>query len=87
MSRLHATARGSVELLLRGAYASTFLGLVLTVGLLGTFLFSVLHSWTHWTWMVILPAVCELTGDYALLMVLLKSGLLSPQAAHSHPVG
>jgi formate-dependent nitrite reductase membrane component NrfD len=87
MSRLHPAARGSVELLLRGAYASTFLGLVLTVGLLGTFLFSVLHSWTHWTWMVILPAVCELTGDYALLMVLLKSGLLSPQAAHSHTVG
>ena len=83
MSRLHPAARGSVQLLLRGAYAATFLGLVLAVGLFGTFLFSVLHSWTHWTWMVILPAVCELTGDYALLMVLLKSGLLAPQTAHS----
>jgi formate-dependent nitrite reductase membrane component NrfD len=83
-SRLHPSARGSVKLLLRGAYASAFLGLVLTVGLLGTFMFSVLHAWTHWTWLVILPAVCELTGDYALLMVLLKSGLISPQTAHSH---
>lgn len=84
MSRLHPAARGSVELLLRGAYAFTFLGLVLAVGLFGTFLFSVLHSWTQWTWMVILPAVCELTGDYALLMVLLKSGLLAGQTAQSH---
>jgi formate-dependent nitrite reductase membrane component NrfD len=83
MSRLQPAARGTVALLLRGSYAFTFLGLVLTVGLFGTFVFSLLHSWTHWTWLAILPAVCELTGDYALLMVLLKSGLLSPQAAYA----
>jgi formate-dependent nitrite reductase membrane component NrfD len=87
MSRLHPAARGSVELLLRGAYASTFLGLVLTVGLFGTFLFSVLHTLTHWTWIIVLPAMCELVGDYALLMVLLKSGLLPSQSARSHLMG
>lgn len=81
MSRWHPAARQSVQLLLRGTYAFAFLGLVLLVGLAGTFFFSLMHSLTHWTWMVILVATCELTGDFALLMVFLKSGVFSPQTA------
>ncbi len=82
MSRRHPAAQGSVQLLLRGAYAFTFLGLVLAIGLFGTFIFAVIHSWTDWHWLVWLVAACELAGDYALLMLLLKSGLF---AAHSAP--
>jgi formate-dependent nitrite reductase membrane component NrfD len=81
MSQLDLAAQGSVRLLLRGAYAFAFLGLVLMVGVAGTLLFSLVHSWTNWNWVVVLVAACELTGDFALLMVLLKSGLLSPQTA------
>jgi len=81
MSHWHPAARQSVQLLLRGTCALAFLGLVLLVGLAGTFLFSMVHSLTHWTWMVVLVAICELTGDFALLMVLLKSGVFAPQTA------
>ena len=75
-------AQGSVLLLLKGAYAFTFLGLVLAVGLFGTFVFALANAWMQLHWLVLLVAACELAGDYALLMVLLKSGLL---AAHSAP--
>lgn len=81
MLHLHPAARESVRLLLRGAYAFAFLGLVVLVGWGGTLAFSLLHSWTQLTWMAIVIAACELTGDFALLMVLLRSGLFSPQAA------
>jgi formate-dependent nitrite reductase membrane component NrfD len=84
VSRLEPAARESVRLLLRGAYAFAFIGLVLLIGLLGTLMFSMIHAWTHWTWMVVLVATCELTGDFALLMVLLKSGLFSPQSAPAY---
>ncbi|MFQ5776699.1 MAG: NrfD/PsrC family molybdoenzyme membrane anchor subunit [Terriglobia bacterium] len=84
MSRWAPAARESVGLLLRGAYAFAFLGLVLLVGLVGTLLLSIVHSWTDWTWLVVLVATCELTGDFALLMVLLKSGLFSPQTAPAY---
>lgn len=80
MFKARPAARESVRLLLRGAYAFAFIGLVLLIGLLGTLMFSMIHTWTHWTWMVVLVATCELIGDFALLMVLLKSGLFSPQS-------
>jgi len=84
MSRWTLAARESVRLLLHGAYAFAFLGLVLLVGLMGTLALSLVHHWMQWTWMVVLVAACELTGDFALLMVLLKSGLFSPQTAPAY---
>jgi hypothetical protein len=36
------------------------------------------------TWLVILIAACELTGVFALVIVLLKSGLFPPQSAPQH---
>lgn len=86
MTRRAPAARESVRLLLRGAYAFVFIGVVLLVGLAGTLLFSFVHTWTHWTWMIVLVAACELTGDFALLMVLLKSGVFSPQTAPAYRV-
>ncbi|MFQ5738453.1 MAG: NrfD/PsrC family molybdoenzyme membrane anchor subunit [Acidobacteriota bacterium] len=86
MTRRAPAARESVRLLLRGAYAFVFIGVVLLVGLAGTLLFSFVHTWTQWTWMIVLVAACELTGDFALLMVLLKSGVFSPQTAPAYRV-
>jgi formate-dependent nitrite reductase membrane component NrfD len=83
MSRWHPAARETVRSLLRGPYARVFLGLVVLLGLVGTLLLASLHVWFGWTWLVIGIAATELTGDFALLMVLLKSGLLSAQAVPS----
>jgi hypothetical protein len=82
MSQFHPSARGSVQLLVRGAYAFTFIGLVLVVGLFGAFFFSVMQTWAHWTAIIALVAACELIGSFALLMIFLKSGLLAPQSAY-----
>lgn len=81
MSHWMPAARASVRLLLHGAYAFAFVGLVLLLGLVGTLFFSMMHVWVHWKWLVVVIAASELTGDFALLMVLLKSGLYSPQSA------
>jgi hypothetical protein len=81
MADRHPAAAGTVHLLLRGRYSRVFLGLVLAVGLFGTFLFATAHAWTELHWLVPVIAACELVGDYALLMVLLKSGLLASQTA------
>jgi formate-dependent nitrite reductase membrane component NrfD len=77
-------ARETVRMLVVGRYARFFLGLVLAVGLVATLLLAVIHSRVPATWLVVLIATCELTGDYALLMVLLKSGLFSPQTAPAY---
>jgi formate-dependent nitrite reductase membrane component NrfD len=84
MSRRAPAARESVRLLLRGSYAFAFIGLVLLVGLGGTLLLSFVHAWTHWAWLIVLVALCELVGDFALLMLLLKSGVFSPQTAPAY---
>lgn len=86
MSRWLPAARETARSLLRGTYAPTFVGVVLLVGLAGTLLLSLVQVWTHWTWVVVLIAACELTGDFALLMVLLRSGLFSPQTAPAYRV-
>ena len=77
-------ARETVRMLVVGPYARFFLGLVLAVGLVATLLLALVHSQMHATWLAILIAACELTGDFALLMVLLKSGLFSPQTAPAY---
>ncbi len=57
-----------------------FLGLVVLLGLVGTIILASLHLWLGAVWLVVAIAATELTGDFALPMVLLKSGLLSAQA-------
>lgn len=75
------TARETVRLLLQGRYARFFVGLVVLVGLIATLLLSLAHTQLAVRWLMIVIAACELTGDFTLLMVLLKSGLYAPQAA------
>lgn len=81
MSHWTPAARETANLLLKGPYARAFIGLVLIVGLGATLVLSLVHRQFHVTWLVILVGLSELTGDFALLMVLLKSGLYAPQAA------
>ncbi|MGB7152366.1 MAG: hypothetical protein WBD45_24620, partial [Terriglobales bacterium] len=58
--------------------------LVLLVGLFATLLLSILQNHLHTTWLVVIIAVCELTGDFTLVMVLLKSGLFPLQTAPAY---
>jgi formate-dependent nitrite reductase membrane component NrfD len=81
MSRWTPAARETVNMLLRGPYAKVFFGLVIAVGLVATFLLSIVQNVVETRWLVALIALTELTGDFALVMVLLKSGLFSPQSA------
>jgi formate-dependent nitrite reductase membrane component NrfD len=81
MSRWTPAARETARLLLRGTYARVFLGLVIAVGLLATLLLSIVQNLVGTPQLVVLVALCELTGDFALVMVLLKSGLFSPQSS------
>ena len=60
--------------------AAVFVGLVIILGLVGTIILASLHLWQGALWLVVAIALTELTGDFALLMVLLKSGLFSTQA-------
>ena len=81
MSRLEPAARQTVHLLLRGRYRRAFLGLVLLVGMVATLLLSRAQGHVAATALAVVIAACELVGDFTLLMVLLKSGLYSPQMA------
>lgn len=83
MSRWTPAARETARLLLHGAYARVFLGLVIAVGLLATLLLSIVQNLAGRPELVILIVLSELTGDFTLVMVLLKSGLFSPQSAPS----
>lgn len=84
MSRWVPAARETVRLLLKGAYARAFVGLVLLVGLVATLLLSLVAARSQAAWLLLLIAACELTGDFTLLMVLLRSGLFSPQTASAY---
>ncbi len=77
-------ARETVRQLLRGMYARAFFGLVLVVGLGATLLLSLVESRVHAEWLLLVIAACELTGDFTLLLVILKSGLFSPQTAPAY---
>lgn len=83
MSRWTPAARETARLLLHGTYARVFLGLVIAVGLLATLLLSIVQNLAGRPELVILIVLSELTGDFTLVMVLLKSGLFSPQSAPS----
>jgi formate-dependent nitrite reductase membrane component NrfD len=79
MSRWLPAAQETVRSLLKGRYAGVFLGLVVLLGLVGTLILASLHIWVGALWLVVAIAAAELVGDFALLIVLLKSGLLSAQ--------
>ena len=81
MSRSEPAARETVYLLMEGTYRRVFLGLVILVGIVATFFFSILHRQLHSNWVLVMVACCELLGDFALVMVLLKSGVCAPQTA------
>jgi formate-dependent nitrite reductase membrane component NrfD len=81
MNRSLPAARETLRQWLSGPYARVFFGLVLLVGLLATLLLSVVQSHVQATGLVLLIAACELTGDFTLVMVLLKSGLFPRQTA------
>ncbi|MBI4445251.1 MAG: dimethyl sulfoxide reductase anchor subunit [Acidobacteria bacterium] len=82
-----AAARETVRLLVKGPYAKVFIGLVILVGLVATLLLSLAQNQIQQNWLAVVIATCELTGDYAFLMVLLKSGLFSPQTAPAYARG
>jgi formate-dependent nitrite reductase membrane component NrfD len=65
----------------KGRYARVFFGLTVAVGLIATLLLSLVQQ--HWQarGLSLLIAGCELAGDFSLLMLMLKSGLFSPQTA------
>ena len=87
LARMHRSlpaARETLRQWLSGPYARLFFGLVLLVGLLATLLFSVVQNHVQVTGLVLLIAACELTGDFTLVMLLLKSGLFPLQTAPAY---
>jgi sulfite dehydrogenase (quinone) subunit SoeC len=84
MSRSLPAARASLRELLHGTYARVFLGLVVAVGLVATGLLSFWHESASAPWLVILIGMCELIGDFSLVIVILRSGLFAPQMAPAY---
>lgn len=84
MNRSLPAARETLRQWLSGPYARVFFGLVLLVGLFSTLLLSVAQNHVQATWLVVLIAACELTGDFSLVMVLLRSGLFPIQTAPAY---
>jgi formate-dependent nitrite reductase membrane component NrfD len=84
MNRSLPAARETLRQWLRGPYARAFFGLVLLIGLLATLLLSVVQNHVQATGLALLIAACELTGDFTLMMVLLKSGLFPLQTAPAY---
>jgi formate-dependent nitrite reductase membrane component NrfD len=87
MNQSLPAARETLQQWLRGRYSRAFFGLVLGVGLLATLLLSFAQSRVETQWLVVLIAACELTGDFSLVMLLLKSGLFPPQTAPAFAQG
>ena len=81
MSRWVPAARETAHLWLKGRYARIFFGLIVVVGLVVTLALSLVQQRVQARELALLIAACELTGDFSLLMVMLKSGLFSPQTA------
>jgi sulfite dehydrogenase (quinone) subunit SoeC len=84
MNRSASAARETLRQWLSGPYSRFFFGLVLLVGLLATLMLSVVQNHVQVTGFVLLIAVCELTGDFTLVMLLLKSGLFPVQTAPAY---
>lgn len=81
MSRWSPAAQETARMWLKGNYARVFFGLTLAVGLLATLALSLVQQQAQARGLALLIAGCELTGDFSLLMLMLKSGLFAPQTA------
>lgn len=79
MSRWTAAARETVRMWVNGRYARVFFGLIVATGLIATLMLSLVQQQWQGQGLSLVIAGCELTGDFSLLMLLLKSGLFSPQ--------
>ena len=84
MSRSLPAARATLGEWLRGTYCRAFFGLVVLVGLVATLLLSLLHSTLQTSVLVVLIAACELVGDFAMMMLMLKSGLFGQHIAPAY---
>jgi formate-dependent nitrite reductase membrane component NrfD len=81
MSRWTPAAQETVRMWVKGRYARVFFGLVVALGLIATLLLSLAQQQWQARELSLVIAVCELTGDFSLLILLLKSGLFSAQTA------
>ncbi len=81
MTRWSPAARETAKQWLQGRYARVFFGLIVAVGLLATLALSLVQRQTQAGGLALLIAACELTCDFSLLMLMLKSGLFAPQTA------
>ncbi len=81
MWRWSPAARETAKQWLKGRYARAFFGLIVAVGLVATLALSLVQRQAQAGGLALLIAACELTGDFSLLMLMLKSGLFAPQTA------
>ncbi len=81
MSRWTPAAQETVRMWVKGRYARVFFGLIVAVGLIATLLLWLVQQQWQARGLSLVIAGCELTGDFSLLMLMLKSGLFSPQTA------
>ena len=81
MSRWTPAARETVRMWVKGRYARVFFGLIVAVGLIATLALSLVQQQWQVRGLSLVIAGCELTGDFSLLMLMLKSGLFAPQTA------
>jgi formate-dependent nitrite reductase membrane component NrfD len=81
MSHWAPAARETARMWVQGRYARIFFGLIITVGLIATFMLTYVQRQWQGRGLSLVIAGCELTGDFTLLMLMLKSGLFSPQTA------
>ena len=81
MSVVSPAARETVKLWVKGSYAGVFFGLIVAVGLVATLSLSLVQQQAQAGALALLIAGCELTGDFSLLILMLKSGLYAPQTA------
>ncbi len=86
MARWSPAARETARQWLQGRYARVFFGLTVAVGLVATLALSLVQRQTQTGGLALLIAACELTGDFSLLMLMLKSGLFAPQTAPAFAV-
>ncbi len=81
MARWSPAAQETARQWLQGRYARVFFGLIVAVGLVATLALSLVQQQAQVRGLALLIAGCELTGDFSLLMLMLKSGLFAPQTA------
>ncbi|MGH9640972.1 MAG: hypothetical protein ACRD3Q_00960, partial [Terriglobales bacterium] len=80
-SRWAPAAAATARMWLKGNYSRIFFGLIVAVGVIATLALSLVQQHVQARGLALLVAGCELTGDFSLLILMLKSGLFAPQTA------